>query len=185
MEGTLDKLSRLLSLILRHKPETVGLALDPNGWLAVDDLLSALARHGTPISRATLDRIVRENDKQRFAFDDSGAKIRANQGHSVSIDLKLAAAQPPEVLYHGTATRNEASIRAHGLTKQDRQHVHLSPDHVTATLVGQRHGKAIVLTVRSGEMHRSGIAFYQSDNGVWLVDAVPAHYIDWPDDEGD
>ena len=169
-------LSRFLSLILRHKPETIGLELDPNGWIDIDTLLSALNAAGKSVTREDLARVVENNDKQRFIIQDG--RIRANQGHSVSVDLGLTETAPPQTLYHGTATRFLDRIRAEGLKKMNRQHVHLSPDKVAASKVGVRHGKLVVLKVAAEQMHSDGFAFYRSANGVWLVDSVPASYLE-------
>ena len=180
MDSSLVPLSRFLSLVLRHDPGTIGLRLDANGWADVTDLLEKAAAHGQPIDRTLLERIVVENDKKRFAFSADGMRIRANQGHSVSIDLALPPLAPPPTLFHGTATRNLASIRASGLHGGERQHVHLSGDPVTATKVGARHGKPVVIVVRAGEMAIAGHIFYRADNGVWLTAAVPAKFLDFP-----
>lgn len=180
MDPKLVRLSKFLSLVLRHEPEKIGIVLDANGWVAVDDLLAAAARAGTSISREQLDQVVVTNDKKRFAFSSDGSRIRASQGHSVEVDLGLAPVVPPERLYHGTATRFVESIRAEGLRAQSRQHVHLSPDEETAIKVGQRHGKPVVLVVRAGAMHQAGHVFYRSENGVWLTEAVPPGYLEIP-----
>lgn len=180
MDPKLVRLSKFLSLVLRHDPGTIGITLDPNGWVAVDELLSAAARAGKQITREQLDEVVATNDKKRFAFSSDGTRIRASQGHSVEVDLGLAPVEPPESLFHGTATRSVEAIRAEGLVRQSRQHVHLSPDEETAIRVGQRHGKPVVLIVRAGQMHRDGHAFYRSDNGVWLTDSVPPEYLEIP-----
>ena len=173
----LIKTSKFLSLVLRHAPEKIGLALDENGWADVLDLMERAGIQGVQLDRALLDEIVSTNDKKRFAFSADGVKIRATQGHSVDIELALEPRQPPEILYHGTATRFIDSIKAQGLHSGERQHVHLSNDEATAIKVGQRHGKPVVLTIRSGEMHRGGKAFFLSENGVWLTAKVPAEYI--------
>ena len=174
-------LSKFLSLVLRHEPQRIGLVFDDAGWISVDELLRACVTHGTAISLADLERIVATSDKKRFAFNPAATHIRANQGHSVAVDLRYEARIPPPQLFHGTATRFLDSIRVQGLTKQGRHHVHLSADSVTATSVGQRHGKPAVLNVRAGEMHRDGHVFFLSDNGVWLVDYVPSSYLEFPD----
>lgn len=180
MDPRLVHLSKFLSLVLRHDPGMIGITLDPNGWVPVDELLSAAARAGKPITREQLDEVVATNDKKRFAFSPDGTLIRASQGHSVDVDLGLAPVEPPERLFHGTATRSVEAIRAEGLVRQSRQHVHLSPDEETALRVGQRHGKPVVLIVRAGQMHRDGHPFYQSDNGVWLTASVPPEYLEIP-----
>lgn len=172
--------SKFLSLILRHEPEAIGLTLDGQGWARIDELIRLANARGHALSRGLLERIVRESDKQRFAISEDGLCIRANQGHSIGIDLALAPQIPPATLYHGTATRFAASIREQGLLKRDRQHVHLSPDSETAIKVGSRHGKPLVLTIRASEMHDRGVVFFRSENGVWLTDAVAPEFIDWP-----
>jgi len=182
MEKSLVRTSKFLSLVLRHDPGKIGLRLDPAGWANVDELLSAAAASGTPIGRETLERVVAGNDKQRFAFSPDGTRIRASQGHSVDVDLGLQPRTPPEVLYHGTATRFVDSIREKGLHSASRAHVHLSADEATARAVGQRHGRPVVLTIAAGRMHRDGRPFFRSENGVWLTDEVPAEYIGFGDD---
>ncbi|WP_329219890.1 RNA 2'-phosphotransferase [Streptomyces microflavus] len=169
------KVSKYLSAHLRHKPERIGLTLDDNGWVAVGTLLDAAARHGFPVTRAELDHVVAVNDKRRFTVD--GDRIRANQGHTVTVDLDLPPAQPPAYLYHGTVARAMDAIRAEGLRPMARHHVHLSPDRETATRVGARRGSPLVLTVDAGAMHRAGHVFRVSANGVWLADAVPPEFL--------
>jgi putative RNA 2'-phosphotransferase len=177
MDQQLVRTSKLLSLLLRHKPQAIGIALDAEGWVAVDDLLAGLAAQGRPITRQQLDEIVATNDKKRFAFSADGLRIRANQGHSVEVDLGLVPVEPPELLYHGTVERFLDSIRRRGLLRGNRHHVHLSPDRETATRVGQRRGRPVVLVVEAGRMHRDGHLFYRSENGVWLTDSVLAQYL--------
>ncbi|HEX4450535.1 MAG TPA: RNA 2'-phosphotransferase [Kofleriaceae bacterium] len=169
--------SKLISLILRHEPTKFGVELDRAGWTSVESLLAALATHGHAITRTELDQIVVTSDKQRFALSPDGARIRANQGHSIDVELELAPATPPAVLYHGTVDRFVASIRAHGLVKGERHHVHMSADVETATAVGGRRGKPVVLVVDAAKMLADGHAFFRSQNGVWLVDHVPAPYL--------
>lgn len=140
-EPQLTRISKILSYHLRHRPDALGLTLGPGGWVAVDTLLAALAQNGKPVTRAELDEVVARNPKQRFAFDESGTRIRASQGHSVAVDLELAPVEPPAVLYHGTDVRAVASILREGLRKQQRHHVHLSSDVATALAVGTRHGR--------------------------------------------
>lgn len=171
------KISKYLSKHLRHQPERLGLKLAPGGWVKVDELLTACAKNAFPISRSELDEVVAENDKQRFSFDKSGTLIRANQGHSVEIDLQLEPAIPPDVLYHGTGHKAMELIQQHGLNKMSRHHVHLSPDIETARKVGARHGHPVVFTIDAAAMQRAGYTFYRSDNGVWLVDCVPSDYL--------
>ena len=172
------KLSKFLSLILRHKPETIGIALDEHGWADVEELLQKINKTGHSIDLPLLERIVAENDKQRFSFSADRKKIRANQGHSIHVDVELKPVEPPAVLYHGTIERNRASIEAKGLIKGNRLHVHLSEDVETAIRVAaRRKGKNIIYKVSAGEMYREGFQFYQSVNGVWLTDRVPAKYL--------
>jgi putative RNA 2'-phosphotransferase len=171
------RVSRRLALVLRHRPESVGIALDPGGWVAVDTLLAALAAHGTRISRADLDAVVAGNDKQRFAFDPAGARIRASQGHTVPIDLGYTPLPPPEVLYHGTVSASLDSIFRTGLRPGSRHDVHLSADVVTAEKVGARRGRPVVLAVDAARMAADGHEFRRSANGVWLTAAVPAGYL--------
>jgi putative RNA 2'-phosphotransferase len=177
MKDALVATSKFLSLVLRHRPEVIGIELDAEGWVPVEDLLAACAQHGRAISREQLDAVVRTNDKQRFAFSADGTRIRANQGHSLQVDLGLVPVEPPELLYHGTVSRFLESIRRDGLVKGKRHHVHLSPDVGAATKVGQRRGRPVVLVIEAGRMFRDGHKFYQSENGVWLTDAVPPEYI--------
>jgi len=177
MKTNYKHISKFLSLILRHKPETIGLQLDENGWADVDKLLAKAKRTTPELNLAVLKEVVATNDKKRFIFNDSETKIRANQGHSIQIDLGYTAKQPPEYLYHGTVAKFMEAIKANGLLKMSRHHVHLSADLDTATKVGSRRGKPIILTVKSGAMHEAGMEFYQSENGVWLTDHVPAAYI--------
>lgn len=180
MDHSLVRLSKFVSLVLRHQPQQYGLALDEHGWAQIDDLIAAANRAGVPLTHESLREVVAQNDKQRFAISENGRAIRARQGHSVNVDLELSPLEPPPQLYHGTAERFVPSIRAQGLLRRSRQYVHLSSDVATATRVGRRHGKAVVLTVESGAMHRDGYRFYRSENGVWLVDSVPVAYLGFP-----
>jgi putative RNA 2'-phosphotransferase len=177
MDRRLVTVSKFLSKHLRHAPDALGLTLQPGGWVPVDDLLAASARAGFPIAYDELIECVETNDKQRFSFDDTGDLIRANQGHSVAVDLQLEETVPPEFLFHGTVERFLASILAEGLKKGKRHHVHLSHDTETARRVGARRGKPVILQVAAGTMHGAGIPFFRSANGVWLTDAVPAIYL--------
>ena len=149
----------------------------PGGWVEVDALLAASAQRGIPICRGELEEVVTRNDKKRFAFDESGTLIRAQQGHSATVDLELEPARPPEVLYHGTPERNLVAITRDGLLKMRRHHVHLSPDEATARAVGARRGRPVVLAVHAEKMHRDRYVFYRSGNGVWLVQQVPPRYL--------
>lgn len=180
-DRTIISVSKFLSLVLRHKPEEIGLTLDDQGWADIVSLIERMNEHGRPVTRELLDRVVAENDKQRFAISGDGRRIRASQGHSLEIDLALAPAEPPQRLYHGTATRFLASIRGQGLLPGARQHVHLSLDEATALKVGQRHGRPCVLIVQSGEMAAAGHAFFRSDNGVWLTPHVPVDFLVFPE----
>ena len=170
-------LSKFLSLVLRHQPQTIGIELDENGWTDVQKLIQKMNDYGKTINLKTLKEVVENNDKKRFAFDESGTKIRANQGHSVKIDLGYTAQEPPKILYHGTATRFLSSIYQTGLQKRQRHHVHLSRDLETATKVGKRHGKLVILEVAAKAMHQAGHPFFISENGVWLTDRVPVQYL--------
>ena len=174
------KKSKYLSLILRHDPGKIGVSLDAQGWIKVNVLLDALDKHGKPMSRGDLETVVRESDKKRFAFSEDGTQIRANQGHSVEVDMQLEPAAPPETLYHGTSERFIESIRKTGLDKMERHHVHLSADLETARKVGSRRGKPAVLEIRAGDLHRAGHISYVTDNGVWLVEHVPTEFIRFP-----
>ena len=173
----LKRTSKFLSLILRHKPETIGLSLDGEGWANVDALLQAAQRHGHPLTKDLLDEVVFTNDKERFAYSPDGSKIRANQGHSVAVDLGLEPTEPPPVLYHGTVAKLLNSIRATGLEKRQRQHVHLSTTVETARRVGARRGEPVVLRIDAQRMSEEGYLFYRSANGVWLTEEVPQRHI--------
>lgn len=171
------KISKFLSKHLRHTPERLGLTLAPGGWVSIDVLLSACAAHQFPITRAELEDVVATSDKQRFSFDDTQTMIRANQGHSTEVDLQLEPQTPPEMLYHGTGEKSVPAILHSGLLKMSRHHVHLSTEIETAQKVGMRHGRLALFVVNAVAMHQAGFTFYCSDNGVWLVDAVPPQYL--------
>jgi putative RNA 2'-phosphotransferase len=173
-------LSRFISLVLRHRPARAGITLDEQGYADVAELLAGCARAGRPLTRAELERIVRESDKQRFAFNADGTRLRASQGHSLPVTLGYAPATPPARLYHGTVAAFLPSIRARGLERGQRQHVHLSRARETAIAVGRRRGQPVVLTVLAVEMADAGFVFYESANGVWLTDAVPARFLLFP-----
>lgn len=177
MERNVVKTSKFLSLVLRHRPEQIGIQLDAAGWVAVDELLAACREYGRVITLTELQFIVANNDKQRFSFSADGSLIRANQGHSIEVELGYEPATPPATLYHGTAERFLDSIKAQGLLKGRRHHVHLSADEATAIKVGQRHGKPVVLQVQAEAMHSDGFSFYLSENGVWLTEHVPVIYL--------
>jgi putative RNA 2'-phosphotransferase len=177
MDRRLVTVSKFLSKHLRHTPAVLGLTLGPGGWVPVDELLAASTKAGFPVSYDELIECVETNDKQRFSFDDTGDLIRANQGHSVEVDLQLKETTPPAVLYHGTVERFLPSILAEGLKKGNRHHVHLSVDVETAHRVGARRGQPVILRVDAGRLHGQGRPFFRSANGVWLVDAVPPEYL--------
>ncbi len=173
----ITQISKFLSLVLRHKPETIGIELDENGWTDVDMLLTKLKVNNFNIDLETLKFVVETNAKQRFAFNDAFSKIRANQGHSVEVDLGIKSQKPPEILFHGTGANSVSSILQTGLEKKGRNHVHLSKDIDTAIMVGQRHGKSFVFEVLSLEMYNNNFEFYLSENGVWLTEHVPVKYL--------
>jgi putative RNA 2'-phosphotransferase len=176
-ENELKRASKFLSLVLRHKPETIGLTLDENGWADTKDLVQKMNANGFQLSADVLLHIVETNNKQRFSFNDARTSIRANQGHSIQVDVELKAQVPPEVLYHGTGEKNVSAILSSGLEKRSRQHVHLSNDIQTAINVGQRHGKPRVFIVSAQKMSLEGFTFYLSENNVWLTDNVPPEYL--------
>ncbi len=169
-----SRTSRFLSLVLRHQPEKIGIALDEHGWADVEALLA-----GMGLSREDLEQIVAGDEKMRYSFNEDHSRIRANQGHSIPVDLELEPLEPPEYLYHGTVGWFLASIQREGLTKRSRQYVHLSPDAETAAKVGSRRGKPVVLRVRAARMQADGYRFYRSANGVWLTDRVPPEYLEY------
>jgi putative RNA 2'-phosphotransferase len=173
----LEKASRYLSYILRHKPEEIGLQLDHEGWADLQELIERAKENGNPLSEAFIRKVVETSEKKRFSISGDGDFIRANQGHSVPVDLGLIALEPPELLFHGTADRFLDSILDSGLSKGSRHHVHLSEDIETANSVGMRYGLPAILIVRSDQMFREGFQFYRSENGVWLTDSVPTKYI--------
>lgn len=173
----LVKISKFMSKYLRHEPEGLGLTLAPGGWVNVDDLLKACEARNFPVSLAELKEVVARNDKQRFSFDPTGTLIRANQGHSTEVDLQLAPATPPDVLYHGTGQKSVPAIMKDGLKKMARHHVHLSREVETARKVGARHGVPVIFEVDTRAMRAAGFEFYCSDNGVWLVDHVPMEFL--------
>lgn len=170
------KLGRFLSLVLRHEPGAAGITLDENGWADVEELLAGVRRTGRQIDMDTLERIVRENNKQRYSFNEDHTKIRANQGHSIRVDVELKETEPPQYLFHGTVSRFLPAIRKEGIRKMDRQYVHLSADFQTALAVGRRHGAPVVLTVDAAAMARDGVTFYLSANGVWQCEYVSPKY---------
>ena len=177
MDGRQVRLSKFLALVLRHDPGRVGVTLDPEGWVGVDELLRAAGAAGVPMSRHELVDVVLTNPKQRFTLDPDGNRIRANQGHSLDVDLRLDPLEPPDVLFHGTSRTVLAAVLNEGLRPMGRRHVHLCADRDTAVMVGRRHGPPVVLTVASGRMHADGHRFFRSVNGVWLAERVPPSYL--------
>jgi putative RNA 2'-phosphotransferase len=177
----LTQISKNLSYVLRHRPDAVGLELQEGGWISVDDLLAAFERTGKELSLPLLKQVVAESDKQRFEFSADGDRIRARQGHSAEVDLGYEPATPPDVLYHGTATRNLDSIFAEGLLKGQRHHVHLSTNQETMVQVAMRHGKPVLLTVDAVRMAADGHLFYITGNNVWLTEHVPPRYLSLTD----
>ncbi len=172
------KTSKFLSLILRHKPEIIGIRLDEHGWAEIDELIEGINRSGKySIDMPILEEIVRTDEKQRYTISSDRKLIRANQGHSIPVDVELKEKKPPEILFHGTAERFVSSINSQGLLSQNRLYVHLSKDIETAEKVGKRHGKPFIYTVKSGEMYKAGYKFYISANGVWLTKTVPAKFL--------
>lgn len=177
-EKEITRISKFLSLVLRHRPETIGIVLDENGWTDVSTLLDKMQTTGTTIDLAILKEVVATNSKKRFAFNDDESMIRANQGHSVEVDLAYEPKEPPVFLYHGTSEQTISVILKEGLQKRNRHHVHLSAHEHTAKAVGQRHGKPVVLIVSALQMHKEGYIFYQTANDVWLTEHVPPAYLD-------
>ena len=178
MSTSIVQLSKFLSLILRHKPEKIGIKLDEHGWADVNELIEGVQRSGKTFNLALLNRVVAENDKQRFSFNEDKTKIRANQGHTRKVDVELEEKIPPKILFHGTLASNAASINAKGLLKMKRLHVHLSGDVETAQKVAdRRNGESIIYKIDSEAMSRDGYKFFQSVNGVWLTDHVPSKYL--------
>lgn len=173
----LTHISKFLSLVLRHQPETIGIQLDQNGWTNIKELIEKANDNGINLDRDTLNHIVETNAKKRFAFNETLDKIRASQGHSIEIELGYESQKPPEILYHGTSEKSVQSIIDKGLEKQSRQHVHLSSDIETAIKVGQRHGKPFVFKVLAEQMYTDNFQFFISDNGVWLTENVPVKYL--------
>lgn len=171
------KTSKFLSLVLRHKPEVIGIELDNNGWVNVEELIEKINNHGRAVDFELLKEVVRTNNKKRFAFNEDQTKIRASQGHSVEIELGYSPVPPPDKLYHGTATRFLNSIMKDGLNKGSRHHVHLTDNLETASNVGQRHGKLVMLEVDAKSMFEKDYHFYVSENGVWLTENVPTEFL--------
>lgn len=176
-EKEIKKISKFLSFILRHNPGTIGLTLDGNGWADVNTLMEKSNESGISLTPELLKHVVETNTKKRFAFNEQETKIRANQGHSIAIELDLTPIEPPATLYHGTAEPFVNAILDKGLDKQQRHHVHLSPDIETALNVGQRHGRPVIFKVNAEQMYKDGYQFFVSENGVWLTDNVPIKYL--------
>lgn len=180
MSNKIVKVSKFLSLILRHKPETIGLQLGEGGWVSVTDLINASQQSKIPLTPTLLQTVVNNNNKQRFSFSPDGLYIRANHGHSISVNLNLKSAMPPSILFHGTATRFLQSIKQNGLIAKKRNYVHLSTDEATAKSVGARHGKVVILTIHATLMVKNGFEMYCSASGIWLTKKVPVAYIVFP-----
>ncbi|AJQ96013.1 RNA 2'-phosphotransferase [Gynuella sunshinyii] len=176
MKESLTQVSKYLSFLLRHKPDEIGLTLDECGWASIDELIEKSV--SVKLTRELIAVVVETNDKQRFAIDTSGHRIRANQGHSIEVDLALPVIEPPEWLLHGTASRFESSILANGLIRQKRHHVHLTESEVVARSVGERYGKPVIFKIAAGIMHQQGYPFYKTVNNVWLVSDVPARFLE-------
>lgn len=176
MKNDIKKVSKFLSLLLRHRPEAIGLKLDDCGWAEIDELIGLSRESKHPMNHELIKAVVANNDKQRFSISDDGKFIRANQGHSIPVDLNLKPIKPPEILFHGTTTRFLSNIFSQGLVKRQRQHVHLSATKDTANSVGIRHGKPVILIVAAQRMHDQGYEFFQSKNGVWLTDHIPPEF---------
>ncbi|MFJ4194662.1 RNA 2'-phosphotransferase [Pseudomonas sp. NPDC089534] len=174
----LDETSKFLSYVLRHEPQAIGLTLDSEGWTNIDTLIDGAARDGRTLDRALIENVVASSDKKRFSISADGQSIRAVQGHSTkSVELQFEEKQPPETLYHGTATRFMDSINEQGLIPGSRHHVHLSQETATASAVGQRYGTVVILKVAARRMQEQGFKFYQAENGVWLTERVPAEFL--------
>jgi putative RNA 2'-phosphotransferase len=177
LKNELTRHSKFLSLVLRHKPKVLQLTLDGEGWVEIDELIKQSQNSQHPFTFDIIKKVVQSCDKQRFKLSEDEKRIRANQGHSIDIDLSLQPTTPPDVLYHGTAARFLSQILDQGLKKQTRQHVHLSTNKETATKVGSRYGKPVILAIDAKSMHQNNCTFLRSDNGVWLTDNVPAMYL--------
>ncbi len=179
-EKQIKRISKFLSLILRHRPDKINIKLDDYGWANVEILIEKCNKFGVKFTKEELTEVVATNNKKRFAFNDNQTKIRASQGHSIEIKLGYTAVEPPITLFHGTASRFLDPIKKDGLKKMNRHHVHLSPEKSTASNVGQRHGRLVMLVVLSKKMHEAGYEFFVSENGVWLTDHVPLEFIKFP-----
>ena len=173
----IEKLSKFISLILRHKPEEIGITLDDFGWANVEDLINGINESGRKIDMSSLEEIVRTDNKQRYSFNEDKTKIRANQGHSIPVKVDLKELEPPNTLYHGTATKSLEGIKQLGIKSMSRLYVHLSKDFETAKQVGSRHGECVILVINAKRMYEDGFKFYLSENGVWLTEYVDPKYI--------
>lgn len=173
-----DRLSVFISLILRHKPETIGIKLDDYGYADVNELIEKINNTGRNINIEILEQIVKEDNKQRYSFNDDRSKIRANQGHSINVNVELRELEPPRFLYHGTATRFLDNIKKEGIVSKSRLYVHLSNDIDTAVQVGKRHGVPVVLKINTGKMYENGYKFYLSENNIWLCKYIPFEYVE-------
>ena len=173
----LQSISKYMSLILRHKPEVIGISIDEHGWANVEELIQGIAKNNPGFNMEALEEIVKTDNKQRYSFNDDKTLIRANQGHSVQVDVELEEKEPPNILYHGTGEKYVTSIDQDGLIPKSRLYVHLSKDIETARSVGKRHGKEIIYFVNSAQMYKDGYRFYLSKNGVWLTKKVPVKYL--------
>lgn len=173
----LQSISKYMSLILRHKPEVIGICIDEHGWANVEKLIHGIAKNNPGFNMEALEEIVKTDNKQRYSFNDDKTLIRANQGHSIQVDVELEEKEPPNVLYHGTGEKYVASIDQDGLIPKSRLYVHLSKDVKTARAVGRRHGKEIIYSVNSAQMYKDGYKFYLSKNGIWLTKKVPMKYL--------
>ena len=179
-ERRLERLSKFISMILRHKPQVIGITLDEHGWADVDELIKGINETGEEVefSKDTLEIIVKTDKKQRYSFSQDKTLIRANQGHSIPVDVELEKKEPPKVLYHGTGVKSVKAIQEQGLLPMERLYVHLSTDVETATNVGKRHGTPVIFKVNAEQMQKDGYDFFQSVNGVWLTKEVPAKYLE-------
>lgn len=177
MKLDFDTISKFISMIIRHKPEEIGITLDEHGWANVDELIAGIAKRHRGFGRSELEEIVRTDNKRRYSFNEDKTLIRANQGHSIPVDVELEAKEPPIVLYHGTGAKYVSSIDAQGLKPKSRLYVHLSKDIATAVNVGKRHGKPVVYAIDTAKMYQDGFKFYESTNKVWLTKLVPIKYM--------
>ena len=179
-ERRLERISKFISMILRHRPEVIGITLDEHGWANVNELIKGINETGEEVefSKATLEKIVKTDKKQRYSFSQDKTLIRANQGHSIPVDVELEKKEPPKVLYHGTGVKSVKAIQEQGLLPMERLYVHLSTDVETATNVGKRHGTPVIFQVNAEQMQKDGYDFFQSVNGVWLTKEVPTKYLE-------